>query len=80
MTATKRTAAQKRAADTTESEVEEATEAPAAKVVFVPNQHASGVMTPSGAVFSFTPQTAVKLSRNDAEDLVATGFGTIQGG
>lgn len=54
--------------------------APAGKVVFVPNQHATGVVTPSGAVFSFTPLTSVKLSRTDAEDLVATGFGSIQGG
>jgi hypothetical protein len=79
---TTRTPAKKSAAKPLDEDdvVEEAAPAPSGKVVFVPNQHASGVQTPSGAVFTFSPQVAVKLSRTDAEDLVSTGFGIIQGG
>lgn len=62
-----------------DDEVEETPE-PVGKAVFVPSGHASGVLTPSGAVFSLSPQVAVKMSRTDAEDLAAAGFGSIQGG
>jgi hypothetical protein len=60
-------------------DVDVAVTRPEGKVVFVPSQHSTGVMTPSGAVFTFSPQVAVKVSRTDAEDLAAAGLGTIQG-
>lgn len=62
-----------------EPEEVEAPPAPPAKVVFVPSQHSSGVQTPSGATFALAPQTALKMTRTDAEDLAAAGFGSIQG-
>lgn len=85
---TKKTATRSPAAKPKDEEivVEAAEEDPKAapassdKVVFVPNQHSSGVTTPSGATFTLSPQMSVKLTRTDADDLAAAGFGSIQGG
>lgn len=61
-------------------EEEAAAEEPStAKVSFIPNQHATGVKVPSGANFTLSPQRALRMSNTDAADLVATGFGHIEG-
>lgn len=79
MTAPKRGASRSAVAEEPEDVVEAVDAAPVGKVVFVPSQHSSDVQTPSGATFSLSPQTSLKMTRTDAEDLAAAGFGTIQG-
>jgi hypothetical protein len=48
-------------------------------VRFIPTTHTTGTHTPSGATFALTPQVGLKISRTDAEALVKSGYGHIQG-
>lgn len=52
---------------------------PAGKVHFASSSHARGVKTPSGASFTLSPGAILKMTRTDAEDLAAAGYGSIQG-
>lgn len=72
------------AEDVVEPEPEEASspakaEAPRKAVVFVPKVHTTGTHTLSGATFSLSPGVSVRLSRDDADDLVSQDLGAIQG-
>jgi hypothetical protein len=64
---------------TTEPEQATEPETYAEIVRFIPTTHTTGTHTPSGATFALSPQVGLKISRNDAEALVKSGYGHIQG-